>query len=121
MALVYCPECGTQVSDQAQACIKCSYPIGKLLSNIHIQTKYIQSITTNRQTDETNNGLIIAGYAVAILSLLILPVILSLAGILIGGITISKGHTGHGIAHILLAMIFGILGFIIGTLTYFFN
>ena len=126
MALIYCPECGTQVSDQAQACIKCSYPIYKLRSNINnqnnfTQTNYPQSIAKNKQTDETNNGLIIAGYVVAFLSLLILPVILSIAGIVIGGITISKGQTGHGVAHILLSIFFGILGFIMGTLTYFFN
>lgn len=30
MALIYCPECGTQTSDQALACGKCSYPIAKL-------------------------------------------------------------------------------------------
>lgn len=126
MALVYCPECGTQISDQAQACIKCSYPIYKLRSNINnqndfTQTNYTQSRPRNNQTDETNNGLIIAGYVVAFLSLLILPIILSISGVVIGAITISKGQTGHGIAHILLSIAFGILGFAIGILTYFFN
>ena len=29
MALVYCPECDSQVSDQAIACPKCGYPIAK--------------------------------------------------------------------------------------------
>jgi hypothetical protein len=30
MPLIHCPECGTQVSDQATACPKCAYPISKL-------------------------------------------------------------------------------------------
>lgn len=33
MALIYCPECGTQVSEHAQQCIKCAYPINKINSN----------------------------------------------------------------------------------------
>jgi hypothetical protein len=27
MALITCPECGTQVSDKAERCPKCAYPI----------------------------------------------------------------------------------------------
>ncbi len=27
MALIQCPECGSEVSDQAAACVKCGYPI----------------------------------------------------------------------------------------------
>lgn len=29
MALINCPECGKQVSDQAPACIHCGYPLNK--------------------------------------------------------------------------------------------
>ena len=29
LAMITCPECGAQVSDQAAACIKCGYPIKK--------------------------------------------------------------------------------------------
>ena len=29
MALILCPECGTEVSDKAEKCPKCSYPINK--------------------------------------------------------------------------------------------
>jgi hypothetical protein len=35
MALIYCPECGIQVSDQARACIKCAFPIAQKTNNIH--------------------------------------------------------------------------------------
>ena len=29
MALIHCPECGKEVSDQAAACIHCGYPLSK--------------------------------------------------------------------------------------------
>ena len=29
MALITCPECGKEISDMAEACINCGYPIGK--------------------------------------------------------------------------------------------
>ena len=29
MALIHCPECGKEVSDQAAACIHCGYPLAK--------------------------------------------------------------------------------------------
>lgn len=29
MALIKCPECGKEVSDKAEACIRCGYPINK--------------------------------------------------------------------------------------------
>ena len=29
MALIHCPECGKEVSDQAPACIHCGYPLAK--------------------------------------------------------------------------------------------
>ena len=33
MALITCPECGKQISDKAEVCIGCGYPIGKELLN----------------------------------------------------------------------------------------
>lgn len=33
MALIKCPECSTEVSDQADACPKCAYPIAKPAAN----------------------------------------------------------------------------------------
>ena len=31
MALIKCPECGKQVSDKAQACVGCGYPISEMV------------------------------------------------------------------------------------------
>ena len=33
MALIKCPECNTEVSDQAGVCPKCAYPIAKPVAN----------------------------------------------------------------------------------------
>ncbi len=34
MALIYCPECGVQLSDKAEKCPNCAYPINKEFSPI---------------------------------------------------------------------------------------
>ncbi len=119
MAIIFCPECGTQVSDQAQACIKCAYPINKLNVGINnqnnaTQKNYSQSLPIDKSTIQPSSGLVVAGYVVAFLSLLILPFIFLIAGIVIGIITISKGQTGHGIAHIILSIILALIGASIG-------
>ena len=36
MALISCPECGKQISDQAPACIHCGYPLPKPVSYTHL-------------------------------------------------------------------------------------
>jgi hypothetical protein len=33
MALIFCPECGTQISEYAQQCVKCAYPISEKLNS----------------------------------------------------------------------------------------
>lgn len=33
MALIKCPECGKEISDKAQLCINCGYPIGNVSKN----------------------------------------------------------------------------------------
>lgn len=35
MGLIYCPECGNQVSNQAEKCIKCGFPLQKYLYDKH--------------------------------------------------------------------------------------
>ena len=124
MAIIFCPECGIQISEHAMQCIKCSYPIYKLKAN-----NYQANISTNQYSQlsppdnfksEAISGLIISGYVVAFLSFIILPIYLLLVGIVLGIITISKGSVVHGIAHIVLSIVLGTIGAIIGTLTYLF-
>jgi len=37
MALIHCPERGTEVSNQAEKCSKCPYPIKPIPSKVFIQ------------------------------------------------------------------------------------
>ena len=39
MALIKCPECGTEVSDKAKACPRCAYPIAEIASRGKIRIK----------------------------------------------------------------------------------
>jgi ribosomal protein L40E len=121
MAIIFCPECGTQVSEHAQQCMKCSYPIYKL-KNTNNNQNYSSSPSFNNinktQPNTSNTGLIVAGYIVSFLSLFILPFFFLVVGIVIGIITISKGHAIHGIVHIVLSLLFGTLGALLGTLFY---
>lgn len=50
MALVECPECGTGVSDRAESCPKCAYPLAELaiLQNHRVDTHTIVQTTTRR-------------------------------------------------------------------------
>ena len=44
MALIKCPECGTDVSDKAVACLKCAHPIVESSSPEQVQTVKAQNI-----------------------------------------------------------------------------
>lgn len=117
MALIFCPECGTQVSEHAQQCNKCAYPISKLKA-CPSQNNTISSnanvIYRSPEENEASSGLIVSGYIVASLSLLIFPAIFLMAGIIVGIITISKGSTSHGIIHIVLSVVLASIGASIG-------
>ena len=39
MALINCPECGAQVSDRANECNKCAYPINKTPKVIKVKSE----------------------------------------------------------------------------------
>ena len=39
MALINCPECGTEVSNKAEKCPKCSYPINPIAPAVHGKTE----------------------------------------------------------------------------------
>lgn len=116
MALIFCPECGTQMSEHAKQCNICSYPIQKLRFNNQASNFTTTTFSENKSSD-INSTLIISGYVVAFLSLLIFPVIFLIAGIVIGIINLTKGNIGHGIVHIILSVIFGVIGMISGLIT----
>jgi len=66
------------------------------------------------ESSGSSTGLIAAGYICGVLSLLILPPALGLAGFVIGIINLTKGSVGHGIAQIIISVTCGLLGMIIG-------
>lgn len=45
MALIKCPECGKEISDKAESCINCGFPISK-----HIEKREIRQVETYEKT-----------------------------------------------------------------------
>jgi len=109
MALIFCPDCGKEVSESATNCPNCAYPLSKLKNQKPTYPPIYQ-----------NNQLVIAGYIAVILSFIIFPIFFMLIGIILGIINLTKGATGHGILQIILSLIFGILGTFLGILSIFF-
>ncbi len=97
----FCQQCGAQNTAQAAFCHNCG---GNLQQT---------GIGTNTSTGSSSNGVIVAGYVFALLSLLILPFIFVWVGIGIGIVNIARGDTGHGVAQILIAAVSAFLGLLL--------
>ena len=69
MALIYCPDCGNQTSDQALECIKCGCPITKLNSS---QSQYVSSTNSQKGNETLNIEKSNLGNTVALILLLVL-------------------------------------------------
>ena len=60
MAIIFCPECGTQVSDKAEKCIKCGFPlqqrvnISKMPSLERINTAPTSTPNEDFNTEQNN-------------------------------------------------------------------
>lgn len=109
MPLIFCPDCGTSVSDQADKCPKCSYPINNLFkSELKIEVL------------KKSNAMVWTGYVMALLSIIFFPIFFMFFGIIFGIVNISRNEVGHGIAQIILSLIFGLLGTFLGFLTLLF-
>ena len=92
--MAFCRTCGKHIRDEAVICPLCGVP-------------------TEVQKIKSPTGVIVAGYICAFLALFF-PLPLGLPAVLIGATNIFKGSTGHGIAQISIAVLLGIIGFIIG-------
>ena len=42
MALVRCPECGRSISDMAEYCINCGFPMSKLVTNVNYNQGFLE-------------------------------------------------------------------------------
>jgi|GEM_PF-1686112 len=113
MPLIHCPDCGTSVSEHALMCPKCSYPVQRIK-----QPQQMVTILNDIGKQNDNNGLIVSGYIMACVSLLFYPILFLTAGIVVGIVTISKGSIGHGVAHIVLSLVLGVIGVLLGVFSY---
>lgn len=74
----------------------------------------IIKIMTEISRPKKQNGLITAGYILACMPILILPIVFTLAGVGVGIVNISRDENGHGIAQIAIAVLAGLIGTMIG-------
>jgi hypothetical protein len=61
MALINCPECGQSVSDQANSCIKCGFPLKGTPNNVMISFPVWQGQIINNYCKVLRDGREIAG------------------------------------------------------------
>ncbi|MCI2954537.1 hypothetical protein FH178_04835 [Staphylococcus caprae] len=69
-----------------------------------------------QQNDRSTLVFIILGWVFSVLSLLVLPIVFGIAGIVFGALTISRGKKVHGIIIIVAAIIFALLGTVLGAM-----
>jgi len=67
-----------------------------------------------QENQNTNSSLIVTGYIISLLPFLLLPIVFTPVGVLIGILNISKREEIHGIFQIILAIGAGITGAYIG-------
>lgn len=69
MALIKCPECGKQISDQAESCPNCGYPIhgSKDLKEVVEIQKTIQKIEKAKKTKNILIGSLIAAILIIVI------------------------------------------------------
>ena len=53
MALIFCPECGSRISDAAEKCIHCGYPINCQEEDVNLfRTNDLVRLNICRQSEE---------------------------------------------------------------------
>ncbi len=55
MALIHCPECNKEVSDKAEICVHCGYPISKWIKEENSGSSQSNKINENVKDDNPNN------------------------------------------------------------------
>jgi hypothetical protein len=63
-----------------------------------------------QEKQQSNSGLIAAGYIISIMPLLMLPIVFTPGGVFIGILNISKNETVHGFIQIIISIIAGLYG-----------
>ena len=107
MALIYCSDCGHQVSDKAPTCPNCGAPIA-------VATPVETEIPKQEVTEEKSGGgaLVVLGYVFSAISLLFLPFLFGLLGLIFAIINMARGDAGHGAVQLILSIISIIWAFV---------
>lgn len=138
-----CPSCAERIQAKAKKCRYCGEMLSDGDGIIPLQDEhrlqppmpsrgqaifqppppYAQVSNTAQQQVHVNvsstqarssTSLIAAGYACALVSLLFCPPFFGVAGLVIGIINLTRGAVGHGIAQIVLSLVFTALGMLAG-------
>jgi uncharacterized membrane protein len=75
---------------------------------------YAQSTHVEKQPESDKGNLIVIGYVMSVMPVLILPIVFTIVGVIMGVINMTKGKTGHGSAQIGISVFCGIMGTAIG-------
>lgn len=86
MAMIRCKECAEEISDKARCCPKCGAP-------------------NDWAWEENREVFIKLGYVFSVVSFFIFPIILGIAGFVIGIFNLLKRENAHGIMQIVIATI----------------
>jgi hypothetical protein len=110
-----CPMCAEVVAFEARICRFCRFDFvhGHYPSPNKPFTEAEKSGIVVHDPKE-GTTLVSAGYICGLLSLLIFPPALGLAGLVCGIMNLANGRIGHGIAQIIISLTCGILGAILG-------
>lgn len=120
MALIKCPECGKEVSDKANKCIGCGFPILNInqeVSQEDVKALYKNVFTSGKRKKENfekrKNEMTTARLVISILMLIFSVIVLfqSCAAGLVNAVE-NNGNTdgGTGLIIFLLMIIFGTIG-----------
>ena len=55
MALIHCPECNKEVSDRAEICVHCGYPISKWIKKENSNSSQSNEVNEDVKDDNPNN------------------------------------------------------------------
>ena len=55
MALIHCPECNKEVSDRAEICVHCGYPISKWIKKENSNSSQSNEVNEDVKDDNSNN------------------------------------------------------------------
>jgi len=74
MALIKCPECGKEISDQSRECVACGYPISP------ISEQSVSKAATNQSTNQIKEKNQVAGCVGSVVIILIIAIIIYFVG-----------------------------------------